>query len=133
MADFGPREWIGIEMQFDDSPFVTDWDHQSTFRLQSPQQNRYTNDRYFIFPGLKKVIWPMANTESASDFNRLQAELFHRQTTSTSRKRRNKPSTPTTVTTKTTIMVSLPVLLELVYRATLPFTLTSKFLSFSLF
>ena len=48
----------------------------------------------------------MANTESANDFNRLQAELFHRQTTSTSRKRRNKPSTPTTVTTKTTILVS---------------------------
>ena len=58
------------------------------------------------FSGLKKVIWPMANTESTNDFNRLQAELFYKQTTSTSRKRRNKPSTPTTVTTKTTILVS---------------------------
>ena len=48
----------------------------------------------------------MANTKSANDFNRLQAELFYKQTTSTSRKRRNKPSTPTTVTTKTTILVS---------------------------
>jgi len=46
----------------------------------------------------------MANTKSANDFNRLQAELFYKQTTSTSRKRRNKPSTPTTVTTKTTIL-----------------------------
>ena len=48
----------------------------------------------------------MANTKSTNDFNRLQAELFYKQTTSTSRKRRNKPSTPTTVTTKTTILVS---------------------------
>jgi len=46
----------------------------------------------------------MANTKSTNDFNRLQAELFYKQTTSTSRKRRNKPSTPTTVTTKTTIL-----------------------------
>ena len=59
-----------------------------------------------FFSGFKKVIWPMANTKSANDFNRLQAELFYKQTTSTSRKRRNKPSTPTTVTTKTTILVS---------------------------
>ena len=61
---------------------------------------------FFSISGLKKVIWPMANTKSANDFNRLQAELFYKQTTSTSRKRRNKPSTPTTVTTKTTILVS---------------------------
>ena len=60
---------------------------------------------FFSISGLKKVIWPMANTKSANDFNRLQAELFYKQTTSTSRKRRNKPSTPTTVTTKTTILV----------------------------
>ena len=61
---------------------------------------------FFSISGLKKVIWPMANTKSTNDFNRLQAELFYKQTTSTSRKRRNKPSTPTTVTTKTTILVS---------------------------
>ena len=51
----------------------------------------------------------MANTKSTNDFNRLQAELFYKQTTSTSRKRRNKPSTPTTVTTKTTILVSMAI------------------------
>ena len=69
---------------------------------------RFTNLFIYIlfFSGLKKVIWPMANTKSTNDFNRLQAELFYKQTTSTSRKRRNKPSTPTTVTTKTTILVS---------------------------
>ena len=66
-------------------------------------------EKYFFFSGLKKVIWPMANTKSANDFNRLQAELFYKQTTSTSRKRRNKPSTPTTVTTKTTILVSMAI------------------------
>jgi len=51
----------------------------------------------------------MANPESSNSYsddfsNRLQAELFQKQTTSTSRKRRNKPSTPTIVTTKTTVL-----------------------------
>ena len=59
----------------------------------------------------------MANTKSTNDFNRLQEELFYKQTTSTSRKRRNKPSTPTTVTTKTTILVS-PILKKTIYLAT---------------
>ena len=57
----------------------------------------------------------MANTKSTNDFNRLQAELFYKQTTSTSRKRRNKPSTPTTVTTKTTILVSQKKNVETLY------------------
>ena len=49
----------------------------------------------------------MANPDRRGDFNRLQAELFHR-TTSTNRKRRNKPSTQSSVTTKpTTFLVSI--------------------------
>jgi len=47
----------------------------------------------------------MANPDRRGDFNRLQAELFHR-TTSTNRKRRNKPSTQSSVTTRhTTFMM----------------------------
>lgn len=48
----------------------------------------------------------MANPDRRGDFNRLQAELFH-QTTSTNRKRRNKPSTQSSVTTKATTFLMI--------------------------
>ena len=84
--------------------------HKSIFvKIKKKYYNKY------FFSGFKKVIWPMANTKSTNDFNRLQAELFYKQTTSTSRKRRNKPSTPTTVTTKTTILVSQKKNVETLY------------------